>query len=344
MKTLDIAMIAVSAALYAIVGILTSMGIIDPVFGVVKFWPAVVVPGIFAVLFGRWVGGIGAAIGIFISDVLAGHGNALLSFTIGCTSNFVGFYLIGLLSRKNMKWRDILILLFVGSVALTGMTGYLYSINQLTLNVVAMFLGVLYASVAIVIGFGLWKPEWKKLIHKIANSPAYKKETSSKIQRALDRANDIGAVFAMCKKRKIAELESIGIEVGKPIKVMLAQKAKNIADGFKQVGKPCSIEYKYDGFRMLIHKKGSTLSLFTRRLENVSKQFPEVVSYINKYVKGNSFILDSEAVGWDAKTKEYKPFQSVSQRIRRKYDIERLQKELPVEINVFDILYYNGKS
>ena len=161
MKTLDIAMIAVSAALYAIVGILTSMGIIDPVFGVVKFWPAVVVPGIFAVLFGRWVGGIGAAIGIFISDVLAGHGNALLSFTVGCTSNFVGFYLIGLLSRRNMKWRDILILLTVGSVALTGMTGYLYLINQLTLDVVAMFLGVLYASVAIVIGFGLWKPEWK---------------------------------------------------------------------------------------------------------------------------------------------------------------------------------------
>ena len=60
-----------------------------------------------------------------------------------------------------MKWRDILILLTIGSVALTGMTGYLYSINQLTLDIVAMFLGVLYASVAIVIGFGLWKPEWK---------------------------------------------------------------------------------------------------------------------------------------------------------------------------------------
>jgi DNA ligase-1 len=171
-----------------------------------------------------------------------------------------------------------------------------------------------------------------------------KKESVSKIQRALDRSNDIGAVFIMCKKKKITELESVGIEVGKPIKVMLAQKAKNIAEGFKKVGKPCAIEYKYDGFRMLIHKKGKTLSLFTRRLENVSKQFPEVVGFINKYVKGKSFILDSEAVGWDSKTKEYKPFQSISQRIRRKYDIERLQKQLPVEINVFDVLYYNGKS
>jgi len=171
-----------------------------------------------------------------------------------------------------------------------------------------------------------------------------KKEAASKIQRALDRANDIGAVFVMARKGKLKAFESVGIEIGKPLKVMLAQKADSIADGFKKVGKPCSVEYKYDGFRMLVHKKGKTLTLFTRRLENVTKQFPEVVDYINKYVKGKEFILDSEAVGWDRKTKEYKPFQSISQRIRRKYDIEKLQEQLPVELNVFDILYYNGKS
>ena len=162
MKTIDVAMIGVSAALYAIVGVLTNMGIVTPVVGVVKFWPAVIVPGIFAVLFGRWVGGIGAAIGIFVSDMVQpGHGIALLSLTVGCTSNFAGFYLIGLISRRNMKWRNLFILLIVGSAALTGMIGYLFLINQLPLDVVAMFLGVLFACVAIVIGFGLWKPEWK---------------------------------------------------------------------------------------------------------------------------------------------------------------------------------------
>ena len=155
-------MIGVSAALYAIVGVLTNMGIVSPVVGVVKFWPAVIVPGIFAVLFGPWVGGTSAAIGIFVSDMVQpGHGIALLSLTVGCTSNFAGFYLIGLISRRNMKWRDILILLTIGSVALTGMISYLFLINQLTLDVLAMFLAVLFASDAIVIGFGLWKPEWK---------------------------------------------------------------------------------------------------------------------------------------------------------------------------------------
>jgi uncharacterized membrane protein len=162
MKTIDVAMIGVSAALYAIVGILTNLGIVTPVVGVVKFLPAVVVPGIFAVLFGRWVGGIGAAIGIFISDMIQpGHGIALLSLTVGCTSNFACFYLIGLISRRNIKWRDLFVILIVGSAALTGMIGYLFLINKASLTDVAMVLGVLFACVAIVIGFGLWKPEWK---------------------------------------------------------------------------------------------------------------------------------------------------------------------------------------
>jgi len=162
MKTIDVAMIGVSAALYAIVGVLTNMGIVSPVVGVVKFWPAVIVPGIFAVLFGRWVGGIGAAIGIFVSDMVQpGHGIALLSLTVGCTSNFAGFYLIGLISRRNMKWRNLLALLIVGSAALTGMIAYLFVIELISMDVVALFLGVLFACVAIVVGVGLWKPEWK---------------------------------------------------------------------------------------------------------------------------------------------------------------------------------------
>ncbi|MFC1487006.1 hypothetical protein ACFLRN_04875 [Thermoproteota archaeon] len=162
MKTIDIAMIGVSAALYAIVGVLTNMGIINPFFGVVKFWPAVFIPGIFAVLFGPWIGGLGAAIGIFVSDMVQpGHGIALLSITVGCTSNFVGFYLIGFISRQNIKWHNVIAFLGIGSAAVTGMIGYLFLINQLSWDILAMFLGVLYACVVIVIGFGLWKPEFK---------------------------------------------------------------------------------------------------------------------------------------------------------------------------------------
>ncbi len=170
------------------------------------------------------------------------------------------------------------------------------------------------------------------------------KDYEYKIQQAIDNTNDLAIVFEIAKKGKIRDLEKVQLEIGKPIKVMLAQKVVKIEDGFKALGTPCAIEYKYDGFRLIIHKQRNKVILFTRRLENVTKQFPEVVEYVLKYVKGDSFILDSEAIGYHKKTKEYTEFQSISQRIRRKYDIEKLQKDLPVEINVFDILYYNGKS
>jgi uncharacterized membrane protein len=162
MKTIDVAMIGIGAALYAIVGVLTNMGIVSPVVGVVKFWPAVIIPAIFAVLFGPWVGGTSAAIGIFVSDMVQpGHGIALLSLTAGSTSNFAMFFLIGWISKRNMNWRNMVIALIAGVASLTGMIGYLFLINKLTLDIVAMFLVVLFVSVAIVIGFGLWKPEWK---------------------------------------------------------------------------------------------------------------------------------------------------------------------------------------
>ena len=164
------------------------------------------------------------------------------------------------------------------------------------------------------------------------------------IQDALNKSNDLAEIFEISKKKKLDEFKKIKIIVGKPIKVMLAQKARDVKEGFEAVGKPCALEYKYDGFRLVIHKKEDKITLFTRRLENVTSQFPEVVEYVKEHVKGKSFIIDSELVGYDKKNHEYKPFQEISQRIRRKYEIEKLMKELPVEVNVFDVLFYNGQS
>ncbi len=178
----------------------------------------------------------------------------------------------------------------------------------------------------------------------IAKAFFEEKEASEKIQDAINKTNDIAEVFELAKKKDLQELNKIKLEIGKPVKVMLAQKVKNISEGFAAVGKPCAIEYKYDGFRLLIHKKGDEVILFTRRLENVTKQFPEVIDYVKQYVNADSVILDSEAVGFDRKTKEYKPFQEISQRIKRKYDIKKMVELLPVEINVFDVIYLNGKS
>ena len=91
-----IVLTAINASLYTAVGILTYFGIV--VFGV-KFWPAVVVPAVFSVLFGPLVGGVGAAIGIFLCDMLS-HGMIFLSLSVGVTSNFVAFYILGYMTRE----------------------------------------------------------------------------------------------------------------------------------------------------------------------------------------------------------------------------------------------------
>ena len=166
---------------------------------------------------------------------------------------------------------------------------------------------------------------------------------ADKIESSYDLANDYSLIFEAASNG-IKELEKITIFPGRPMKLMLPIKVTKIEEAFRICGKPAAIEHKYDGFRVMISKDDNgKIKLFTRRLENITLQFPDVVEAIKKHIKGDSFILDSEVVGFNPKTKKYLPFESISQRIKRKYDINKLQRELPVEINVFDILYYNRK-
>jgi uncharacterized membrane protein len=95
-KTRLITLVSINAALYTIIGYLTYAGII--IQGV-RFWPAVVIPAVFSVLFGPIVGGVGAAIGILISDMLS-HGLLLLSLSVGVTSNFAAFYFLGYFMKE----------------------------------------------------------------------------------------------------------------------------------------------------------------------------------------------------------------------------------------------------
>ncbi|MFQ6085147.1 MAG: hypothetical protein ACE5OY_02630 [Candidatus Bathyarchaeia archaeon] len=159
MQPREVAASSVCAALYAGVGYLTYLGIFTPVIGVVRFWPAVVIPAIFGVLFGPMVGGIGAAIGIFISDIVI-HGNALLSLSVGVTSNFVAFYLIGYLSRKRFNWMRTILGLGGGCVIIT-VIAYLMSKMLVLKEVAWLFIGVCIGSYLLIIVFGYLWPEWR---------------------------------------------------------------------------------------------------------------------------------------------------------------------------------------
>lgn len=165
------------------------------------------------------------------------------------------------------------------------------------------------------------------------------------VQHAIDVTNDILFVAQSLVSHKQNDLLEVIPRLGTPIASMLAKKAVDVADAVLMVSLPCFVEYKYDGFRVQAHVDvlNKKVSLFTRRFENVTHQFPDVVSLLNENIT-QSCILDCELVGFDVQKKSYLPFQYISQRIRRKYEVERLISELPVELNVFDILLFENKN
>lgn len=160
-------------------------------------------------------------------------------------------------------------------------------------------------------------------------------------QDAYNILNDFSLLAQIAKNKGIIGLTEVSLEPGRPVKVMLYQKAKTIQEAFEIVGRPAAFEYKYDGFRIQIHKKNEKITIYTRRLENVTNQFPEIISFLNN-INAQSYILDAEAVGYDPVTLKYLPFQNISQRIKRKHDIIEMSKKFPVQIIIFDILYKDG--
>ncbi|RLI92734.1 MAG: DNA ligase [Candidatus Altiarchaeales archaeon] len=164
------------------------------------------------------------------------------------------------------------------------------------------------------------------------------------VERAYSLISDIGEVAKIAKNEGNEGLKKAKIIPGRPIEVMLAQKVENVSEALKKLG-IAAFEIKYDGARLQIHKYNNVVELFTRRLENVTRQFPEVVKYAEKNIKANSAIVEGEMVAIISKENRHpRPFQDLSKRIKRKYNIEEMIEKIPVEVNLFDIVYYNGKQ
>lgn len=164
-----------------------------------------------------------------------------------------------------------------------------------------------------------------------ALAKAFDKE-ASQIEYAFNILNDYGLVAEMITEDKLSE---ISIEVENPVRVMLGERAKNLIEAINKFDNFC-IETKLDGFRAQIHKKND-VKIFSRRMEDVTKQFPDLVKYCKESLKGDC-IVEGEviAIGSDGRPK---PFQQLSKRIQRKYEIEKMVKEIPVAVKLFDVIY-----
>ncbi|HPX78395.1 MAG TPA: ATP-dependent DNA ligase, partial [Methanobacterium sp.] len=172
------------------------------------------------------------------------------------------------------------------------------------------------------------------LVDAISQAFNVPKET---VDRAHMLTNDLGLVAKTAREEGVEGLDKLTLKPGKPVKHMLAQLSPGYKESIKEMGYALC-ETKYDGIRVQIHREGDDINLFTRRLENISNAVPEITEYIKKSIKPANFIVEGEIIV----TKDGKPisFQYILQRVRRKYEIDRLREEIPLTLYLFDVLYY----
>jgi DNA ligase 1 len=165
------------------------------------------------------------------------------------------------------------------------------------------------------------------------------KEARAQIEGAFNLSSDLGLVAERLAASGVEGLAKVRLQVGRPIRPMLAERAETLAELLKRMEGTAAFEYKYDGLRVQAHvpAKGP-VRLFSRRLEEISEQFPELVQDLPKALRRRPAIVEGECVVIDPQTDEIRPFQEVSRRRGRKYDLDRAVEEIPVSLYLFDVL------
>jgi DNA ligase-1 len=161
-----------------------------------------------------------------------------------------------------------------------------------------------------------------------------------KLEKIYAVTNDIGLIAEkLMLGVDIDKDKDLKLKVFRPIKPMLAQLISSIEDAITEMGEP-QFETKYDGARVQIHKKGDTVKIYSRKLENITNSIPEIVDEVKKMNMDN-IIVEGECVAIDLKTGHPRPFQDILRRFRRKYDIKRMTEEINLRVYLFDILYHD---
>jgi len=169
------------------------------------------------------------------------------------------------------------------------------------------------------------------------------KETRELVERAYNISSDLGRVAKVLAEEGLEGIKKFKVVVGEPIRPMLAERLSSPEEILEKLGGECIAEYKYDGERIQAHKKGDEITLFSRRLEDISDQYPDAIQLLRQHVKAKEAILEAECVAIDPDTGEMRPFQELMHR-RRKYGIEKAMEEYPVSLFMFDALYVDGKD
>ncbi len=169
------------------------------------------------------------------------------------------------------------------------------------------------------------------------------KEARDALERAYNISSDLGKVAKTVTEKGLEGTSKFEVSVENPIRPMLAERLGSPEEILEKLGGKCVAEFKYDGERVQAHKQGDHISLFSRRLENITDQYPDAAELFRKYVKAKNAIIEAECVAVDVETREMKPFQELMHR-RRKYGVKKAMKEYPVSLFAFDVLYADGED
>ena len=163
------------------------------------------------------------------------------------------------------------------------------------------------------------------------------------IENAYNVSSDLGYVSEVVAKQGINGIEKFEITIFNPIRPMLADRVKSEEDAIKKFQGEFAAEYKLDGERAQIHKKGNEIIIFSRSLEKITQYYPDIVEKIPNLLICDECILEAEVVAINEDTGNFLPFQELMHR-RRKYKLEKAVSDYPITVNFFDILFLNGKK
>ncbi len=179
------------------------------------------------------------------------------------------------------------------------------------------------------------------IIEALALAVLGSRDYRADVERAYNLCSDLGYVAELLYEKGLDGIRNMGVVVGIPIRPALAQRAGSAEEIIRRLGR-CAVEAKYDGFRCQIHKKGDQVWIFSRRMENMTHMFPDIISAVRR-LPADTLIFEGEAIAVNEDTGEFYPFQLTIQR-KRKYGVQEASREYPLYLFGFDVMYKDGET
>ena len=164
---------------------------------------------------------------------------------------------------------------------------------------------------------------------------------SDRIRRAVMVAGDIASVAKSVLEEGLKGLDRFSLKIFVPVKPMLAEAGDDLTRAIEQLGR-AAFEYKLDGVRIQVHKMEKEVRIFTRRMNDITSEVPEIVEAVKDFPV-RSVILDGETLALNRNGFPF-PFQVTMRRFGRRLNIREMRERLPLTPFFFDCLHLDGED